>query len=160
MLREIHRTKEQGGVAARTKERGSEEESGRPRKRRLAPTIAAVAAVLLFLGIVGAVADMIIATATEVRGGPQGGGAVQLGARNFGYIPDSIVAHGSSVTIRFTDDGYSEHTFTVDNKDLDVVVQPGQTRTIHLTAGASNVVEFYCRFHESYGMRGTIAFNR
>ena len=85
---------------------------------------------------------------------------VKLGARNFGYVPDSIVARGNSVTIEFTNDGVSAHTFTVDNKDLDVVVQPGQTKTIHVSAGSSNFVDFYCRFHVNYGMRGTIAFNR
>jgi plastocyanin len=127
---------------------------------QMGPRLAIVGAVLLFLAIVGAVADMIIATATEVRGGRQGTGVVQLGARNFGYVPDSIVVHGSSVTIRFTNDGVSAHTFTVDNKDIDVVVEPGQTRTITLRAGGSNLVEFYCRFHQNYGMRGTIAFNR
>ena len=142
-----------------SRERDAAEEPARPRMQ-MGPRLAIVGAVLLFLAIVGAVADMIIATATEVRGGRQGTGVVQLGARNFGYVPDSIVVHGSSVTIRFTNDGVSAHTFTVDNKDIDVVVEPGQTRTITLRAGGSNLVEFYCRFHQNYGMRGTIAFNR
>jgi plastocyanin len=147
-------------MAQDTKERTASGESGPPRRVRPGVIVASAAAVLLFLGIVGAVADMIISSATQVRGGPQGGGVVKLGARNFGYVPDSIVAHGSSVTIEFTNDGVSAHTFTVDNKDLDVVVQPGQTKAIHVSAGSSNFVEFYCRFHVNYGMRGTIAFNR
>ena len=146
-------------MAQESRERDAAEEPERAR-RRMGPKLAIVGAVLLFLAIVGAVADMIIATATEVRGGHQGTSVVQLGARNFGYVPDSIVVHGSSVTIRFTNDGVSAHTFTVDNKDIDVVVEPGQTRTIRVTTGPSNLVQFYCRFHQSYGMRGTIAFNR
>ena len=147
-------------MAQDIQDRISSEESGRSRRPRAGVIVASAAAVLLFLGIVGAVADMIISSATQVRGGPQGNGVVKLGARNFGYVPDSIVAHGNSVTIEFTNDGVSAHTFTVDNKDLDVVVQPGQTKTIHVSAGSSNFVDFYCRFHVNYGMRGTIAFNR
>ena len=146
-------------VAQESQDRDQDEE--RPAvRRRVGPTLAIAGAGVLFLALAGAVADMIIATATEVRGGREGTGVVQLGARNFGYVPDSIVVHDSSVTIRFTNDGYSAHTFTVDNEDLDVVVQPGQTRTIRLTAGASDLVEFYCRFHQNYGMRGTVVFNR
>jgi plastocyanin len=147
-------------MAQDTQEVRSDEQSDRPRRPSPGVIVAWAAAMLLFLAVVGAVADMIISSATQVRGGPQGAGVVKLGARNFGYVPDSIVAHGTSVTIRFTNDGVSAHTFTVDNKDLDVVVQPGQTKTIHLSAGSSNLVEFYCRFHVNYGMRGTIAFNR
>ena len=149
---------EHESVAQQSEEKEAAEEQRR--RRRMGPTLALAAAVVLFLAFAGAIADMIIATATEVRGGPQGDSGVQLGARNFGYVPDSIVVHGTSVTIRFTNDGYSAHTFTVDNRDLDVLVQPGQTRTIRLTAAASDLVEFYCRFHENYGMRGTVAFNR
>jgi plastocyanin len=146
-------------VTQESQQRDSDE--GRtPPRRRVGPRLAVAAAAVLFLALAGAVADMIIATATEVRGGREGTGVVQLGARNFGYVPDSIVVHGNSVTIRFTNDGYSAHTFTVDNEDLDVVVQPGQTRTIRLMAGPSDLVEFYCRFHQNYGMRGTVAFNR
>src|SRR5919206_497603 len=55
-------------VAENAQQGRSDEQAGRPRKRY--GMIAAIAgAVLLFLAIVGAVADMIIASATEVRGG-------------------------------------------------------------------------------------------
>ena len=68
--------------------------------------------------------------------------------------------HGSSATIRITNDGVSEHSFTIDNPPVDVVVQPGQTAAVHVTSAGSNLLQFYCRFHVNYGMQGTISFRR
>jgi plastocyanin len=46
------------------------------------------------------------------------------------------------------------HTFTTDDPRTDVVVGPGEERTVTLTAGGQ--VTFSCRFHESDGMKGAI----
>jgi plastocyanin len=138
-----------------------EEQSAREQRRKRLGRIAAITgAVLLFLAFVGAIADMVIATATAVRGGTNGNGPIRVQARNFAYIPSSVVVHGSSATILLTNDGVSEHTFTIDNPPVDVVVRPGQTATIHVSSGGSKLLQFYCRFHVNYGMQGTISFRR
>jgi plastocyanin len=136
---------------------GSEHVRRERRKGRRGAAAAAIAGVLLFLATVGAVTDMVIASGTEVRGGGHGRGPVELQARNFAFIPNSVVVHGASATIRVTNDGVSEHSFTIDDPPVDVVVKPGQTRTVRLSPGGSDLLEFYCRFHQNYGMQGTIS---
>ena len=138
-----------------------EAQAARERRRKRLGRIAAVTgAVLLFLAFAGAITDMVIASGTEVRGGVHGNGPIRLQARNFAFVPSSVVIHGSSATIRITNDGVSEHSFTIDNPSVDVVVQPGQTATVHVTSAGSNLLQFYCRFHVNYGMQGTISFRR
>jgi plastocyanin len=138
-------------------EGGGERVAREERKRRRGAMVAITGAVVLFLATVGAVADMVIASGTEVRGGSNGGGPIELQARNFAFVPSSVVVHGSSVTIRITNDGVSQHSFTIDDPAVEVVVQPGQTRTVRVSTGGSSLLEFYCRFHQNYGMQGTIS---
>ena len=111
-------------MTERTQHGSPEEDAAGERPRSRWGTIAAVAgAAVLFLAIVGAVTDMVIASGTEVRGGSSGGGPVDVQARNFAFIPSSVVVHGSSVILRITNDGVSAHSFTVDEPPVDVVVQ-------------------------------------
>jgi plastocyanin len=56
------------------------------------------------------------------------------------------------VTVRNT--GRLSHTFTTDVPAGDVVLEPGATRTVRFPANAP--VQFFCRFHEASGMRGSI----
>jgi plastocyanin len=142
-------------------EQAGEEQVARERRKRRWGRIAALTgATLLFLAAVGAVADMVIASGTEVRGATHGQEPVELQARNFAFIPNSVLVHGSSATIRVTNDGVSEHSFTIDDPPVDVVVQPGQTATVRVSSRGSDLLEFYCRFHQNYGMQGTISFRR
>ena len=138
-------------------EGGSERIARERRRRRRGTVVAVTVAVVLFLAIVGAVADMIIASGTEVRGGSHGQGPIELQARNFGFVPTSMVVHASVATIRITNDGVSQHSFTIDDPPVDVVVQPGQTKTVRISPAGSDLLEFYCRFHQAYGMQGTIS---
>jgi plastocyanin len=139
-------------------ESGAERIAREQKERRRGAIVAITGAIVLFLATVGAVADMVIASGTEVRGGSHGTGPIELQARNFAFVPSSVVVHGSSVTIRITNDGVSEHSFTTDDPPLDIVVQPGQTRTVRVSSRGSPLLEFYCRFHQNYGMQGTISF--
>ena len=62
-------------MTERTQHGSPEEDAAGERPRSRWGTIAAVAgAAVLFLAIVGAVTDMVIASGTEVRGGSSGGG--------------------------------------------------------------------------------------
>jgi hypothetical protein len=50
--------------------------------------------------------------------------------------------------------GSTDHTFTIDGLGIDEVVAPGSNVLVDIPADAGQV-EFYCRFHEQRGMRGT-----
>jgi len=137
------------------RERGQE---GRG-KRRVGLIAAIVGGCMLFLGTAGAVTDMVIQSASTVRDEVHGGEPVRLQARNFAFVPRSVVLRGQrSVTVIVTNDGVSQHSFTMDRLGIDVVVQPGQSGTIDLSPPALGVYPFYCRFHEAYDMRGAIRF--
>jgi plastocyanin len=130
------------------------------RRRRVGLTVAVVFGVMLVLATAGAVLDMVIQSNTTVRDRTHAGGTIHLQARNFQYVPTSLLARGQdSVTIAVTNDGVSQHSFTIDELGIDVVVQPGQTATVVVRAqGVPQSYEFYCRFHQTYGMRGTVGF--
>jgi plastocyanin len=128
-------------------------------KRRGGRIAAIVGGCLLFLGTAGAVTDMIIQSADTVRDELHSAGPVRLQARNFAFVPRSVVLRGQrSVTVIVTNDGVSQHSFTMDRLGIDVVVQPGQSATVDVSPPRPGVYPFYCRFHEAYDMRGAIRF--
>jgi plastocyanin len=114
---------------------------------------------LLLLATAGAVTDMIIQSSSTVRDEVHAGGPVRLQARNFAFVPSSVVLRGQrSVTVIVTNDGVSQHSFTMDRLGIDVVVQPGQSATVDVSPPRPGVYQFYCRYHEAYNMRGEIRF--
>jgi plastocyanin len=81
--------------------------------------------------------------------------AVTIDAHDFAFRPHNITvdAHGDLV-LTVENRGRATHTFTTDTPKMDVVLQPGDRRTVRLPTTAA--LRFYCRFHESDGMRGVV----
>lgn len=70
------------------------------------------------------------------------------------FSPTTIsVKAGATLTIKNV--GSAAHTFTVTGQGIDITNDTGQTHqvTISLPAGT---YPFVCRFHESFGMTGTL----
>lgn len=94
-------------------------------------------------------------------GGGNGGGqsegtsVLTVTQANYTFTPSTPkVASGDTITIdNSTPD--TPHTFTVDGENIDVTVAPGTSQdvTIDLPAGS---YPFFCRFHQSAGMTGTL----
>ena len=87
--------------------------------------------------------------------GPGGEQTITVDAHDMAFRPKtiSVEPHGEVVvTVRNT--GKLSHTFTTDTPAGDVVLEPGDSRTVRLPADAP--VQFFCRFHEASGMRGSI----
>jgi plastocyanin len=51
-------------------------------------------------------------------------------------------------------EGNTAHSFTVDDQNIDTVVQPGKTAKVTVTLTAGKPVTFYCKFHQGLGMQG------
>ncbi len=91
----------------------------------------------------------------QARLGPSGEQTITVDAHDMAFRPKTIGVdpHGEVVvTVRNT--GKLRHTFTTDTPPRDVVLEPGESRTVRLPADAP--VHFFCRFHEASGMRGSI----
>ncbi len=133
--------------------------AGRPerRERRGAPRyVAAGAALLLVVGIATAVGDVFRTSRPAVAGQ---GGEVRLDLRDFNFAPHAIVVeHGRSATIVLRDESVHAHTFTSPELGVDVAVEPGQSRSVTVTAPGAGQYGFYCRFHQASNMRGYVQF--
>ncbi len=74
---------------------------------------------------------------------------------NYGYHPQHVtVKAGARVT--FTNHDATAHTSTSDHHGFDVVVEPGQSRTV--TLSKPGTYAYYCEFHAF--MRGTVTVVR
>lgn len=89
-------------------------------------------------------------------GGGNGGPSVlTLTQSNYVFSPSQIsVKAGETITVDDSDPSTS-HTFTVDGTNIDVTNDGGESQdvTIDLQPGT---YDFFCRFHESLGMTGTL----
>ncbi|MGH2532279.1 MAG: cupredoxin domain-containing protein [Thermomicrobiales bacterium] len=63
----------------------------------------------------------------------------------------------TDVTVTVTDEGAIQHTFTIDALNVNVEVQPGETKTTTINADPGDY-EFYCAVpgHKEAGMVGTL----
>ncbi|MBI3649159.1 MAG: cupredoxin domain-containing protein [Actinobacteria bacterium] len=94
---------------------------------------------------------------TSTSSGGSGGGVsvLTLSQANFSFSPGKIsVKAGDAITVADTDPS-TPHTFTIDGTSIDITNDGGTSQdvTIDLTPGT---YEFYCRFHKSLGMKGTL----
>jgi len=69
-------------------------------------------------------------------------------------MPSTITVKRGT-TLELDNVSNTAHTFTVTGQNIDVETQPGQTSqvTIDLAPGS---YPFFCRFHQSLGMTGTL----
>jgi plastocyanin len=118
--------------------------------------LALVAAGALTLTACGGDGDGGGGTATEPAG--DGGSAtVEIEARDNLFSPSTIQAtSGEETTVTVSNTGQAVHTFTIEELDVDVTIDPGSDGTATFTASESGTLQFVCRFHEAEGMVGTI----
>lgn len=80
---------------------------------------------------------------------------VEVAAENFAFSPTSIpVEAGAEVELTFTNKDDTQHSFTAEDLDVDLVVDGGGSDTTTFTAPDSGEVAFVCKFHES--MTGSV----
>jgi plastocyanin len=93
------------------------------------------------------------------NGGGSGGGepqSVELTAANFAFDPTTIEAEpGQEVTVTLVNGDSAEHSFTVEDLDVEVEAEGGESADVTFTAPDSGSVEFHCEYHPEQ-MRGEI----
>jgi plastocyanin len=92
--------------------------------------------------------------------GADGRQVVGIDAVNDAFRPWAVQARvGQPLVVRLHNNGVTAHTFTIYDIDMDVVLQPGQRRTVTIhPPGGSVSWRFLCRFHDAGGMHGSLTF--
>jgi plastocyanin len=71
------------------------------------------------------------------------------------FAPTFIQADpGTVVTVKLENEGSKDHTFTIDDTDIDQQLAPGSDAEVQVTVPESGSLRFYCRFHHNAGMQG------
>lgn len=86
-----------------------------------------------------------------------GDGPTEVQAGNFFFEPTVLAGEpGQTVQVRVANDSDVAHTFTLQDQDVDEVLQSGQSATASVTMPDSGQLVFVCRFHTAQGMRGAL----
>jgi plastocyanin len=87
-----------------------------------------------------------------------GASSTEISTQDFFFTPANLTGTaGQKVTITVSNDGSAAHNFSITDQDIDVTVQPGQSQDVKVVFPDSGSVEFFCSFHQSQGMVGTLA---
>jgi plastocyanin len=79
--------------------------------------------------------------------GGGGGGTLDVTAEDFQFAETSpSVPAGEEIEVQFTNDGEAEHSFTVEDLDVEVEAEGGESATTTFTADAGSY-EFHCEYH-------------
>jgi len=120
--------------------------------------ILAIAIPVVLVGAIGlSLYDMVGWSHREHVRVVNGTAEASITTRDFGYVPSIIVTRGLlPVRVTMQNQGVHTHTFTIASLGVDEVIHRGQTITftLHLPRGGRYL--FFCRFHQSFGMRGHI----
>jgi plastocyanin len=82
---------------------------------------------------------------------------LEIEADDLYFAPTFIEAKaGQKFSVELHNEGSARHTFTSDDLGVDLELPAGDRRTISLTAPASGMASFHCRFHEGQGMKGAV----
>lgn len=100
---------------------------------------------------------MLVAATTGCGGDEEQALTPELVAREFSFQPAELPASaGRQVTIGFSNDGKVAHNLSIPAIPVDFDFEPGESQTIIFVAPSTpGPIEFFCKFHQDQGMRGT-----
>jgi plastocyanin len=129
--------------------------------RRILATLAVVLLVLTGCGDDGDSADQAppVSLPGQVNnhGTAKAENNMEVEADDVYFGPTFIEAEaGQRFSVELHNEGQSRHTFTSSPLGVDVELAPGDRRTLSLTAPATGLADFHCRFHEGQGMKGAV----
>jgi plastocyanin len=82
-------------------------------------------------------------------GGSTSGGDVTLTAKDIAFDPTEIdVGAGEEVNVTLDNQDDTEHSFTVDDLDVEIEAEGGESADVSFTAPDSEeTIEFHCKYH-------------
>jgi plastocyanin len=81
-------------------------------------------------------------------GGSGSGDSVELVAQDFSFDPTTLdLPAGEEVTVTLTNEGEAEHSFTVEDLDVETEAEGGESAEVSFTAPEEGTVEFHCKYH-------------
>ena len=90
------------------------------------------------------------------------GDTISIDMPSMSYVPDSVtIDAGTDYTFEISNSDNQMHTFTIDELDVDVEVDPGDTESTTLNVPDSGEYTFYCTVpgHREAGQEGTLTVN-
>jgi plastocyanin len=86
------------------------------------------------------------------------GSATTVGMYDNYFQPKTITGKaGSTVKVTLENKGQAKHNFKIDSqKSANADLDPGKTATVSVMIPASGSVQFYCEYHKTIGMTGTV----
>ena len=92
----------------------------------------------------------------SASGGKKGGaGTLEVVTEDFAFKPSSLTAEpGTEITVVLTNKDSAEHSFTIEELDVEAEAHGGETAQDTFTAEAGTY-EFFCEYHPD-DMRGTL----
>jgi plastocyanin len=98
-----------------------------------------------------------LAGTTNAHGTAAAKAELEMELDDFYFGPTFVSATaGQSFTLELANEGKQTHTFTSTALGIDEQLEPGQKRTVRVTAPQSGVALFFCRIHQALGMQGAI----
>jgi cytochrome c oxidase subunit II len=84
-------------------------------------------------------------------------GTLRVEQLDYRFQPQQLTGMmGKAVTVEIVNSGGTAHTFTIDGLGVDQTLDPGQSATVTFTPTRAGTFTFYCRFHRSSGMTGSL----
>jgi plastocyanin len=81
-------------------------------------------------------------------GGSSGSQSIDVTATDFKFDKTSFdVEPGSEVAVTLTNDGGTEHSFSIDDPEFEIEAEEGESADGTFTAPDSGSFEFYCKYH-------------
>lgn len=105
---------------------------------------------------VGATSTSPTATA-EAPTDVTGKATFEVEVDSFYFAPSALDGSaGQQITLTLKNESSTTHTFTIDDQNVDVTLAPGAEEQVDVTFPQSGSALFYCRFHKTSGMTGTL----
>jgi plastocyanin len=86
------------------------------------------------------------------------GGSGEVELDDFYFAPTTIQGKpGQSITLELKNEGKVEHNFSISSQHIDKDLEAGESDIVKVVVPKSGTVQFFCSYHKSQGMVGTLA---
>jgi plastocyanin len=86
-----------------------------------------------------------------------GSGKTEVELDDYYFKPKTIEGDpGKKITLELKNEGNTEHNFSLDEQSVSTDVAAGDEAEVTVTVPKSGTLTFYCKYHRSQGMTGTL----